>query len=216
MNTGVGNMHSASPPGSPAESPPPAGRGEFTSLLLAMQEGNPAAFDRLFSMAYQQMRVLARNRINAAGRSLTLDTTGLVHETYLKLSGSSADGFENSKHFFAVASRAMRQIIVDMARRHNSAKRGGGRKLLTIESNQLAVDDQAAQLCELDQHLEKLARSDTRLVRVIECRFFGGLSEPETARALAISVSTVQRDWIRAKAWFAANAGTQDHGPENV
>jgi len=216
INIRANNTNSAGPSHSAAGLQQPAGRGELTSLLLAMQEGNPAAFDQLFSMAYQQMRVLARHRINASGRGLTLNTTGLVHETYLKLSGSSVDGFENSRHFFAVASRAMRQIIVDMARRNNSAKRGGGRQQLTMESNQLAVDDQAAQLCELDQHLEKLDRADPRLVRVIECRFFGGLSESETARALAISVSTVQRDWIRAKAWFAANAGTHDHGPENV
>ncbi|MBL37128.1 MAG: RNA polymerase subunit sigma-70 [Xanthomonadales bacterium] len=183
--------------------------GRLTCLLQAMEQGDPSAFDRLFSMAYQELRIIARNRLMASGAGLTLNPTGLVHETYMKMAASTGSGFHSSRHFFAVAACAMRQIIIDMARRRISAKRGGGQARLEMECDQLAVDDQAAQLCELDHQLERLAETDERLVRVIECRFFAGLSEPETAEALSVSVSTVQRDWIRAKAWFAGNGANE-------
>lgn len=183
--------------------------GRLTHLLRAMEQGDPSAFDRLFSVAYQQLRAMARHRMMASGAGPTLNPTGLVHETYLKMIGSAAADFQNSRHFFAVAACAMRQIIIDMARRRISTKRGGGQARLEMECDRLAVEDQAEHLCELDRQLTGLAKSDERLVRVIECRFFAGLSEPETAEALSVSVSTVQRDWIRAKAWFAANGARE-------
>lgn len=188
----------------------------LTRLLQAMEQGDPSAFDRLFSVAYQELRIIARNRLMSSGAGLTLNPTGLVHETYLKMAGSSGSDYHNSRHFFAVAACAMRQVIIDLARRRLSAKRGGGQTRLEMACDQLAVEDQAAQLCELDHQLERLAASDERLVRVIECRFFAGLSEPETANALSVSLSTVQRDWIRAKAWFAANgaSGPSKNGAE--
>lgn len=208
--------HISSPPRvSASEQDAAPEHARLTHLLRAIEQGDSSASERLFVMIYQQLRTMARRRMRVSGGNLTLNPTGLVHETYLRLIGAKTD-IHNSRHFFSIAARAMRQIVVDMARRRNSAKRGGGQRRLTIESSELAVEDQAAQLCELNQHLEKLACTDSRLVQVIECRFFGGLSEPETAKALAISVSTVQRDWIRAKAWFAANASAQSHGTEDV
>lgn len=185
------------------------GPGRLTYLLQAMEQGDPAAFDRLFSMAYRQLLAMARHRMMASGAGLTLNPTGLVHETYSKMVGSASADYQNSRHFFAVAACAMRQIIINVARQRLSAKRGGSQIKLEMGCERLAVEDQAEQLCELDRQLEGLADFDERLVRVIECRFFAGLSEPETAEALSISVSTVQRDWIRAKAWFASSRATE-------
>ncbi len=179
--------------------------GEFTQLLARMRDGESAAFDRLFELAYRQLHRLARHRMQASGQQLTLDTTGLVHETYLKLAGSAVGDCRDSGHFLAVAACAMRQVVVDFARRRLASKRGGAQRNLTLDAERVAVDDQAERLFELDCQLRRLAAEDSRLVRVIECRFFAGMTEPETATALDTSVSTVQRDWIRARAWFATH-----------
>lgn len=179
--------------------------GEFTALLARMRDGESDALDRLFELAYRQLHRLARNRMRASGPQLTLDTTGLVHETYLKLAGSAVGDCRDSGHFLAVAACAMRQVVVDFARRRLASKRGGEQRNLTLDAERVAVDDQAELLFELDSQLRRLAAEDPRLVQVIECRFFAGMTEPETASALATSISTVQRDWIRARAWFAAH-----------
>lgn len=179
--------------------------GEFTQLLARVRGGEPEAFDRLFELAYRQLHRLARHRMRASGPQLTLDTTGLVHETYLKLAGSAVGDCRDSGHFLAVAACAMRQVVVDFARRRLASKRGGEQRNLTLDAERLAVDDQAEMLFELDSQLRRLADEDPRLVQVIECRFFAGMTEPETATALGTSISTVQRDWIRARAWFATH-----------
>lgn len=181
-----------------------ADHGEVTALLQALSGGDRAAFDRLFALVYPQIRALARRRMAESGAQLTLSTTGLVHETWLKLVGAGPGDWRSTGEFFGVASSAMRQVLVDFARRRLSAKRGGGQLRLEVDSAGLALDDQAEALCELDLQLRDLATLDARLVRLIECRFFAGLSEAETAAALDTSVSTVQRDWVRARAWFAA------------
>lgn len=181
-----------------------AARENVTTLLQAVSDGDRAALDRLFALVYPQIRALARRRMAESGAQLTLSTTGLVNETWLKLVGSGGGDWCCMGEFFGVASSAMRQILVDFARRRLSAKRGGGQLRLEVDSAALALDDQAEALCELDLHLRELAMLDPRLVRLIECRFFAGLTETETAAALDTSVSTVQRDWTRARAWFAA------------
>lgn len=188
------------------------GAGEFTALLSRLRDGERNAFDQLFELAYRQLHRLARHRMRASGPQMTLNTTGLVHETYLKLAGSSVAEYRDSGHFLAVAACAMRQVVVDFARRRLASKRGGEQRALTLDSESLAVDDQAERLFELDCQLRRLAEEDARLVQVIECRFFAGMTEPETARALDISLSTVQRDWIRARAWFATHCAP-DAGP---
>ena len=189
--------------------PPGAGRSganpdDVTTLLQAASGGDRAAFDRVFALVYPQIRALARRRMAESGAQLTLSTTGLVHETWLKLVDVDSAGCQSTGEFLGVASSAMRQVLVDFARRRLSAKRGGGQLRLEVDNAGLMLDDQAEALCELDLHLRELAELDARLVRLIECRFFAGLTEPETAAALDTSVSTVQRDWIRARAWFAA------------
>lgn len=183
----------------------PTSNGEFTQLLARARDGEHAAFDRLFELAYRQLHRLARYRMRTSGPQFTLDTTGLVHETYLKLAGSAVGQCRDSEHFMAVAACAMRQVVVDFARRRLASKRGGEQRNLTLDAERVAVDDQAERLFELDSQLNRLAIEDPRLVRVIECRFFAGMTEPETATALSTSISTVQRDWIRARAWFATH-----------
>lgn len=177
---------------------------DVTTLLQAVSGGDRAAFDRLFALVYPQMRALARRRMAESGAQLTLSTTGLVHETWLKLVGVDSAGCQSTGEFLGVASSAMRQVLVDFARRRLSAKRGGGQLRIEVDNAGLALDDQAEALCELDLHLRELAELDARLVQLIECRFFAGLTETETAAALGTSLSTVQRDWVRARAWFAA------------
>jgi RNA polymerase sigma factor (TIGR02999 family) len=173
-------------------------------LLRALTDGDRSAFDRLFSLVYPQIRSLARRRMAESGAQLTLSTTGLVHETYLKLAGAQQADWRSAGEFLGVASSAMRQVLIDFARRRTSGKRGGQQQRIDIDCAALTLDDQAEALCELDLQLRQLAELDPRLVRLIECRFFAGLNEAETAAALSTSISTVQRDWVRARAWFAA------------
>lgn len=186
------------------EPKPAPANAEITALLQSLADGEQGAFDRLFSLVYPQMRALARRRMAESGAQLTLSTTGLVHETYLKLAGARQVDWQSAGEFLGVASSAMRQVLIDFARRRMSEKRGGGQLRLDIDCTALTLDDQAEALCELDLQLRQLAELDPRLVRLIECRFFAGLNEAETAMALNTSISTVQRDWVRARAWFAA------------
>ncbi len=188
-------------------------RGELTRLLRAVENDDRAAFDQLFEAVYQQFRVIARQRMRGAGGEMTINTTGLVHESYLRLIDGNALSYSSSQHFFATASRVMRNIIVDHARARLSAKRGAGVRPVSLDNQQIAIADQAEQLCEIDQQLSRLEASDERLARLIEMRFFGGLTEPESAAALGISLSTVQRDWARAKAWFQLHCAPAKPSP---
>lgn len=188
-------------------------RGELTRLLRAVENEDRAAFDQLFEAVYQQFRVIARQRMRGAGGEMTINTTGLVHESYLRLIDGNALSYSSSQHFFATASRVMRNIIVDHARARLSAKRGAGVRPVSLDNHQIAIADQAEQLFEIDRQLSRLEASDERLARLIEMRFFGGLTEPESAAALGISVSTVQRDWARAKAWFQLHCAPAKPSP---
>lgn len=188
-------------------------RGELTRLLRAVENEDRAAFDQLFEAVYQQFRVIARQRMRGAVGEMTINTTGLVHESYLRLIDGNALSYSSSQHFFATASRVMRNIIVDHARARLSAKRGAGVRPVSLDNHQIAIADQAEQLFEIDRQLSRLEASDERLARLIEMRFFGGLTEPESAAALGISVSTVQRDWARAKAWFQLHCAPAKPSP---
>lgn len=179
-----------------------AGRGEVTELLYALREGDPDAFDRLVPLVYQDLRRIARGHLRRGRRGETLDTTGLVHEAYVKMVHQTGIGFEDRSHFLAVAAVAMRQIIISNARRHMAAKRGGGATPVTLDERRIAVEQQADQLVAIDDALERLAAFDPRLGQVVECRFFAGLSEEETAEAMGVSLRTAQRDWMRARAWL--------------
>jgi len=172
-----------------------------TELLEAHRLGIDGALDRAFAIVYQELRRLAHYQLRGRGGN-TLNTTTLVHELYLKLANGNQSGPENRSHLLSIASRAMRHIIVDYARARASNKRGGRMLKVSMDSNEISVDDQAEWILSVDQALGQIRSVDERLERVFECRYFAGLTEEESAVALGVSVSTVQRDWRRAKAWL--------------
>lgn len=174
---------------------------EITSLLAAMRAGDATAMDRLFPLVYREFHARAHRQLAHRRPGDTLSTTALVHETYLKLAGSSNQSYNDRIHFFAVASRAMRQILVDYARRSSAHKRGSGH-VVTLEPDVIGNPDRADELVALDESLEQLERLDPRLVRIVELRFFGGLSVEEAADALNVSPRTVKRDWQKARAFL--------------
>ncbi len=173
---------------------------ELTRLLAAWQRGEDGAADRLFSLVYEQLRALARRQVGHGGSGETLRTTALVHEAYLKLSRGSSRA-NDRHHFYALAARAMRQILVDHARGRAAVKRGGGLRITTLEGEP-AADSRGHEVLALDDALVRLARLDERLGRLVELRYFAGLSIEETAAVLTLSPATVKRDWRTARAFL--------------
>lgn len=173
---------------------------DITALLTALQNGDVSAMDRLLALVYDDLRTRAHGQLARARPGETLSTTALVHEAYLKLAGSS-QSYQNRGHFFGVASRAMRQILVDYARRNLAAKRGGGHAI-SLDAELVASADRGDEIVALDAALEALERVDARLARTVELRFFGGLSVEETAELLETSPRTVKRDWRKARAFL--------------
>jgi RNA polymerase sigma factor (TIGR02999 family) len=163
---------------------------------------------------YPELRRVAHRQLRR-GRSdgQLLNTTGLVHEAYLKLVDQTRIGARDRDHFLAIAARAMRQVIVDHARVRCADKRGGGVAHVPLDGRELAVQEQAEHLLTVNTALERLAAEHPRLLQVVECRFFAGYTEAETAAALAVSARTVERDWLRAKAWLREAIGAT---PEDV
>jgi RNA polymerase sigma factor (TIGR02999 family) len=176
---------------------------EVTRLLAELREGRREVLDRLFPLVYEELRRVAHRHVGS-GRDPTLRTTELVHEAYLKLVDQSRAQWRDRAHFFAVASMAMRQILVDRARHRRAEKRGGDRRRVVFDEEALPVEDQAEALLEVDEALTRLATLDDRLARVVECRFFGGLTDEETADALGVTARTVRRDWVKARALLHA------------
>ncbi len=174
---------------------------DVTELLIAYRDGEKDAFDRLLPMVYDDLRRIARRQLGRS-RNQTLSTTGLVHESYLKIVDQTRVNWQDRGHFLAISARAMRQVIITYARRRGALKRGGGERAVTLDENRIAIADQAERLLALDQALERLGERNERLAKVVECRFFAGLSEEETAEALGVSLRTAQRDWMRARAWL--------------
>lgn len=172
-----------------------------TELLAAHRAGDEKALERAFAMVYADLRRAAHMQLGS-GSTPTLNTTSLVNELYLKLVDRGQAQPNDRGHLLALASRAMRQIIIDYARERQAKKRGGGEAHVPLSKVQISVEDQAEQLLAIDEALARLTSLDERLVHIVECRFFSGLTEKETAQALDMSVSTVQRDWKRAKAWL--------------
>ena len=172
---------------------------EITELLLRDGDAGREVLDRLVFLVYEELRRIAHNRLRAEPAGHTLDTSGLVHEAYLKLVDQTRATWRNRSHFLAVASTAMRRILVDHARMHHAAKRGGRRVRIPLDHARLAVEDRAELLVELDEALDRLDGVDERLRKVVECRFFGGMTEEETAEALGVTSRTVRSDWATAK-----------------
>ena len=178
---------------------PPAG---VTSLLLSWGRGDPDAIERLAPLVYGELRRLARRELRGERAAHTLQPTALVHEAYLRLVGQRGVSWQNRAHFFAVASRVMRRILVDHARSRNAAKRGsGGRTVCLAEAGPLG-QQRPADLIALDDALTGLAAIDPRQSRIVELRFFGGLTVEEAAHVTGLSPRTIKREWRMAKAWL--------------
>jgi len=181
---------------------------DVTGLLLAWRSGETQAADRLFDAVYDDLRRVARYRLRRERAGHTLDTTALVHEAYLRLVDQTRTDWADRGQFFAVAARVMRRILVDHARRRRSAKRGGAGVAVTLgvadeaEGAVTLADERAGTLLAVDEALTRLAAREHRLARVVECRFFGGLTDAETGTALGVTERTVQRDWAKAKDWL--------------
>jgi RNA polymerase sigma factor (TIGR02999 family) len=182
--------------------PSPSPDSEVARLLAAHRAGDRAALDRVFPFVYAELRRVAHRQLSHRRPGETLNTTALVHECYLKLAGSAQEGYEDRRHFLAVAARAMRQILVDYARMGVAQKRGGGVHPVSLDPAELPQPDRAAELVALDEALTRLATLDDRLARIVELRFFGGLSVEETADVLEISPRTVKRDWRKARSFL--------------
>jgi RNA polymerase sigma factor (TIGR02999 family) len=176
-----------------------ASPGDVTRLLVAWRQGDPAAPGDLFTLVYDQLRALARFQVHRGGAEHSLSATGLVHEVYLKLVDHSRLDVRDRGHFFALAARAMRQVLVDRARRRSAGKRGGSALPVALDEAPVA-DARTDELLALDEALSRLESLDPRLVRLVEVRFFAGLSVDEAAEALETSPRTVKRDWQKARA----------------
>ncbi len=169
-------------------------------LLRELEAGDREAMTRLLPIVYAELHVMARRQLRRLRPGQTLNTTGLVHEAYLRLVGHADAGWKDRRHFVAVAATAMRQIVVDEARSKAAKKRGGGRHKVSLDPARLPAAERAAELIDLDEALEQLSKVDARLSTVVELRFFTGLSVPETAEVLEVSPSTVKREWRTARA----------------
>ena len=173
-----------------------------TGLLEQARSGDPAALANVFPLIYQELRRLAQRQLRREPDGLTLGPTALVHEAYIRLIDHTRMQWGGRAHFMAIAATAMRRILIDRARSHRSLKRGGMLARVPIESVELATEDRAELLLALDDALSRLKLLDERQARVVECRFFGGMTEEETADALGAGLRTVKRDWAKAKSWL--------------
>lgn len=173
-----------------------------TELLTEWQQGDPAALDKLTPLVYGELRRMAHRYVRHEQTGNTLQTTELVNEAYARLMGKNKYDWQSRSHFFGVIAQVMRHILIDHARRRHFAKHGGGIRRVSLEHAALMSRQRAAELVALDDALAELSQFDLRKSRVVELRYFGGLSLEETAEALEISVMTVRRDWRAAKAWL--------------
>jgi RNA polymerase sigma factor (TIGR02999 family) len=173
-----------------------------TQLLVAWNNGDKVALNRLMPLVYRELHRLARRRLGREDAGHTLQTTALVHEAYLRLVGQKAGHWQNRAHFFAIAAQMMRRILVDYARSRRQAKRGGGAQKVSFDEMMVVSGGKAADVIALDEALTTLAELDERKGKLVELRFFAGLSIEDTAEILGVSPGTIKRDWTLAKAWL--------------
>lgn len=177
--------------------------GAATELVLRLSAGDAITVDELLPLVYGELRHLAERYMRRERPDHTLSPTALVHEAYLRLVDQSRVQWQDRSHFLGVAAIAMRRILVEHARRRQLVRRGGDRERVSLSEVSIAQDDSADLLIALNDALERLGAVSPRLVRVVECRYFLGLTEEETAAALEVTARTVRRDWIKAKGWLA-------------
>jgi RNA polymerase sigma factor (TIGR02999 family) len=185
---------------------------EIARLLAEHHSGDRAAFDRLFALLYDDLRRIAHRHLRRQPTGHTLSTTALVHEAYLNLAERAGGGMRDRARFFGLASRVMRHVLVDYARRRGAVKRGSGWVRVALQEDTAVVEDRGAELLALDEVLTRLEERDPRLARLVECRYFGGMTTEETAAALDVSVRTAERDWTRAKAYLFSALGPGSAG----
>jgi len=189
--------------------------GDLTKLLSEVAKGDKVAASQLVPLVYSEMRRLAAAYMRRERENHTLQATALVHEAYLKLVDQRTD-WQSRAHFFGVAAQVMRHILIDHARGHSRAKRGGAKEAVTLDEGLVFSDEKSEELLALDEALQRLAKLDTRQAKVVEMRFFGGLTVEETAEALSISPITVKRDWSLARAWLYGELERQRHHAERL
>ena len=183
---------------------------EVTAILSALDRGEPTDTDRLLPLVYAELRRIAASKLSRESPNLTLQTTALVHEAYLRLTGKpSSDPAESDQpqwqsrgHFFGAAAEAMRRILIDHARRKLQLKRGGDRYRVEFENVDLATTERSVDLLALDEALEKLNEHDPQKAEIVKLRYFAGLTIPQTAKALQVSEPTIKRHWYYARAWL--------------
>jgi RNA polymerase sigma factor (TIGR02999 family) len=179
-----------------------ADSGQITRLLSAVRSGDQDALDLVFKMVYGELHTAARRQLARARPGQTLNTTALVHEAYLKLVGTARAEWSDRSHFLAVAAKAMRQIIIDYARWASRKKRGGGAQRITLDGIDVADEERASELVALDAALTRLESFSDKLARLVELRFFAGLSVEETADAMGVPPHQIKRDWRKARAFL--------------
>jgi RNA polymerase sigma factor (TIGR02999 family) len=181
---------------------PPRQEHEITQLLAEWRDGNQAALDELYPLVYDELHRLARRYMSRERKGHTLQTTALINEAYVRLVDQRNVQWANRSHFFAISAQIMRRILIDHARRHAYAKRGGGARQVSLDETATMVHDDLAEFLRLDEALKSLAELDPRRSQVVELKYFGGLNNDEIAAVLKISKNTVIRDWNMARAWL--------------
>jgi RNA polymerase sigma-70 factor, ECF subfamily len=175
---------------------------EITELLLKWSKGDSAALEELVPMVYPELRRIARRYMGRENAQHTLQTSALINEAYLRLVDQQAVAWQDRAHFFAVAAQVMRHILIDHARRYRYEKRGGGAQHVTLDDTAISIEERAAEFVALDAALDGLAKIDPRKSKIVELRFFGGLTVEETAEVMKLSAITVKREWRAARAWL--------------
>src|ERR671918_1635289 len=181
---------------------PPRQEHEITQLLAEWRDGNQSALDELYPLVYEELHSLARRYMSRERKGHTLQTTALINEAYVRLVDQKNVRWANRSHFFAISAQIMRRILIDHARRHAYAKRGGGARQVSLDETATVIGNDLSEFLRLDEALKSLAELDPRRSQVVELKYFGGLNNDEIAGVLKISENTVTRDWNMARAWL--------------